>query len=186
MPQAQTKPTAVIDDTVAVTINVTNVDETGAVSIAPAQPQQGTALTAALTDPDGGVSGETWQWSKSLTADGTFTNISGATQASYTPVSADAGNYLRATVSYADAQGSGKNAAATTQSAVAAAPSGTVTGFTLSSDAPGSLTIGWDPPSPAPTDYRIRFAPTDQDFLSWNAANEALRAAGTRPAAPRR
>ena len=54
-------------------------------------------------------------------------------------------------------------------------PEGTVTGLTLSSDAPGSLTIRWDIPSPSPTDYRINWARSDQEFLSWRSPNEALR-----------
>ena len=39
--------------------------------------------------------------------DGTFTNISGATLATYTPVAADAGMYLRATATYTDGYASG-------------------------------------------------------------------------------
>ena len=54
-------------------------------------------------------------------------------------------------------------------------PKGAVTGLTLSSDAPGSLTIRWDIPSPSPTDYRINWARSDQEFLSWRSPNEALR-----------
>ena len=38
------------------TINVTNVDEDGAVTLSPEQPNIGTELTAALTDADGDVS----------------------------------------------------------------------------------------------------------------------------------
>ena len=36
----------------------------------------------------------------------------------------------------------------------------TVTGLTLSSNSPGTLTVSWDTPSPAPTDYRIDWAST--------------------------
>ena len=52
---------------------------------------------------------------------------------------------------------------------------GEVQNMRLSSEAPGTLTIRWDTPSPAPSDYRIVWAPADQDFLSWSAPNEALR-----------
>ena len=52
---------------------------------------------------------------------------------------------------------------------------GEVRNMRLSSDAPGTLTIRWDTPSPAPSDYRIVWAPADQGFLSWRASNEALR-----------
>ena len=55
------------------------------------------AVTASLTDPDGGVSRLTWQWSN---ADG---DIDGATAATYTPVGGDVGDTLTATASYFDA-----------------------------------------------------------------------------------
>ena len=44
---------------------------------------------------------------------------------------------------------------------------GTMDGVTLASDAPGALTVSWNTPSPAPTDYRLRWAPVDSGFLSW-------------------
>ena len=50
-----------------------------------------------------------------------------------------------------------------------------MTGLTLSSDVPGSLTIEWDAPSPSPSDYRINWGQADQDFLSWSSPNEASR-----------
>ena len=61
-------------------------------------------------DPDGGVTGVTWQWSKSDAANGTYTDIDGATMAGYTPVTADDGDFLRVTATYTDAEGSGKTA----------------------------------------------------------------------------
>ena len=45
------------DDSIEVTITVTNVDEDGSVTLSPGQPQVDTPLTATLTDPDGAVSG---------------------------------------------------------------------------------------------------------------------------------
>ena len=78
----------------------------------PDRPLVGTALTASLTDPDGGVTGETWRWSRSDAADGTFTGIGGATRASYTPVEADDGMYLKITVTYTDGHGPNKTATA--------------------------------------------------------------------------
>ena len=47
--------------------------------------------------------------------------------------------------------------------------------LSLSSTAPGELTISWHEPSPAPTDYRIAWALEDMDFLSWRLPNEAHR-----------
>ena len=96
-------------DTISMTINVTNVDEDGAVTLSPEQPKIGTELTAALTDADGGVSDANWRWERSQD-NMTWTAISGATSNTYTPVEADEGNHLRATVEYIDGHGSGKRA----------------------------------------------------------------------------
>ena len=54
-------------------------------------------------------------------------------------------------------------------------PEGTVTGLSLTSSASGSLTIGWDTPSPAPSDYRIGWAAEGLDHLTWSSPNEASR-----------
>ena len=51
----------------------------------------------------------------------------------------------------------------------------TVTGLTLSSDEPGSLTIHWDAASPAPVDYRVSWARSDEEYLTWtNASGNAF------------
>ena len=110
-------------DTITVTINVTDVDEAGVVSLSPSQPQVGTELTATLTDPDGTLSGGTWQWASSADAtDGSWTDIEGATSASYTPVRADLGNYLQAMATYTDGHGAGKSATAQSVNSVQATP----------------------------------------------------------------
>ena len=100
-----------------VTIEVTNEDEAGTVSLSSMEPQVGTALTATLTDPDGNVSGVTWSWARS-SDQSTWTDISEATAATYTPVSADGDNYLRATAAYTDGHGAGKTAEAILADAV--------------------------------------------------------------------
>ena len=109
----------VIDDTIAVTINLTNEDEAGTVAL-PSTFVGGTEATASVTDPDGTVSSESWRWTRGDTATGSFSTISGATSASYEPVAADVGKYLRATVTYTDPEGSGKTASAVSSSAVGA------------------------------------------------------------------
>ena len=102
-----------LTDTIEVVINVTNVNEPGTVAISPAQPKVGVELTAALTDPDGGVTGATWQWARS--ADGSaWTDIAGATSAGYTPTGDDYAHHLQATASYTDAVGPNQSAAADT------------------------------------------------------------------------
>ena len=97
-------PDTTIDHFLDVVITVTNVDEAGVVTFSESNIRVGSALTATLTDPDGGVTGEMWQWARSSDKT-TWTTITGATSGSYTPVLDDADNYLRATVSYTDAGG---------------------------------------------------------------------------------
>ena len=109
------------EDTIAVTINVSNVDEAGTVTLTnDAPPGVGTALVASLTDLDGTPSNVTWQWSSGSTADGTFTDIAGATSVSYTPAAVDVDSFLKATASYTDPHGSGKTAEAVSASATEA------------------------------------------------------------------
>ena len=98
-----------------ITVSVRNVDEAGTVSFS----QVGAAIRAKLSDPDGGVNSRSWQWARSSDRSTGWTNIGGATSASYTPSSGDQGMYLRATVSYNDAQGSGKQAQGVSSSEIA-------------------------------------------------------------------
>ena len=106
-------------DSIMVTIMVTNVNEMGMVELSSMTPMVGVDLTATLTDPDVVVEGSvTWQWTRSMSMDGTFENIGGETSMSYTPVAGDVGYYLRATGMYTDGHGSGKDAMETTTAAV--------------------------------------------------------------------
>ena len=98
-----------------VVVTVTNVDEGGSVSFIGQgrfQPQVGRGLEATLSDPDKGPlntfpTDEVWQWARS--SDGTtWTDIEGATAAKRSPVAADDGHYLRASVTYTDEFASGK------------------------------------------------------------------------------
>ena len=59
--------------------------------------------------------------------------------------------------------------------AQAQAADGTMTGVTLTSGSPGTLTVSWKTPSPAPTDYRLRWAPVESDYLSWKDDNQTDR-----------
>ena len=106
----------------AVTVTVTNLDEAGAVALTVDEPVMGRPLTATLSDPDGGVLIPTWTWAWSTSSTGSFTPISSASSATYTPVPEDVGRYLKASVSYTDSQGSGKTAEMTSANAVAANP----------------------------------------------------------------
>ena len=71
----------------------------------------GKEVTAALTDPDLGVANEMWQWHNSPKQDvPVWSAIDGAVLESYTLTDADGGKILRATVSYDDGTGVGRNA----------------------------------------------------------------------------
>ena len=120
------------------TVTVTNEDEAGMVTLSPAQPVTGTALTAMLEDPDGETAMVEWQWASSDAMDGTFTDIRGATTASYTPREAvaddpattdvdeayagDVGMYLQAMAMYNDGHGDDKSAMMVADNPVIAAP----------------------------------------------------------------
>ncbi len=103
-------------------------DQDGTVTLSSMSPMVGTAITAFLSDADGGIMGTTWQWSKSMTMDGTFMDITGATEMTYTPVATegatDVGYYLMVKAMYIDGHGSGKEAMATTTAMVTAVPTG--------------------------------------------------------------
>ena len=95
---------------VTVTISVGNVQEAGTVALLPLQPVVGIELTATLADPDGTVSVSSWSWERSPDR-AAWTPVSGA-MAYYTPVAADVGAYLRATVTYEDGADAGQTAEA--------------------------------------------------------------------------
>ncbi len=102
-----------------VTVNVTNVDEDGKVTLTKPQPQIGRGLVAELEDPDGGETDEKWQWARSEDGE-TWADIEGATSQSRNPTGDDAGSFLRATVNYADSFGNGKTAMAVSENRVEA------------------------------------------------------------------
>ena len=109
-------------DTIEVTITVNNVDEPGTVTLSSLQPHVSFQLTATLDDPDNVSGSETWSWERSQNGNSSWTLISGETSATYTPVAADVGDYLRATASYDDGEGSGKSAEGVSANVVQAAP----------------------------------------------------------------
>ena len=107
-------------DTV-VTITVTNVEETGTVSLSSANPEVGVTLTAMLEDPDGGVSDVSWSWERSMDVT-TWMAIPGSVTAAYTPTEADEGYHLRATAAYSDDHGPNKRAHMVSANLVPVAP----------------------------------------------------------------
>ena len=105
--------------TVDVTVTITNIDEAGTVALSTDQPAARAEITAALTDPDEGVTGAVWQWERSSDGNTGWAGI-GTGSPSYTPVDGDVGYHLRATASYTDGHGPGKTAQAASTLAVQA------------------------------------------------------------------
>ena len=110
-----------VDDAIGVTIRVVDVEEDGNVLLSPLSAQVGEAMTASVMDSDNYMSiddlglvpasaVESWVWERSDNSDGPWVTIANTTTASYAPVVADIGNYLRATATYTDRRGPGKTA----------------------------------------------------------------------------
>ena len=97
-----------IMDTMDVMVTVVDADDDGSVTVMPMSAMVGTELTATLEDEDSGMANTTWQWARSDAMAGTYTDIAGATMATYTAVEADSGMYLMATATYDDDHGTGK------------------------------------------------------------------------------
>ena len=105
--------------TQTVSVRVTNLDEGGTVTLTTttSRPQVDTVVEAALDDPDGGIRNTVWRWERS-TNRRDWTPIGGTNTVSYIPASADVGQYLQASATYDDDEGSTKTASAHTTSTV--------------------------------------------------------------------
>ena len=62
---------------------------------------------------------------------------------------------------------------------IQAESNGAITGLTLTSDAPGTLTVSWEAASPTPTDYRVDWAKSTEDYQSWKVDEGHLYPAET-------
>ena len=106
-----------------VTIEVTNVEEPGTVTLTTLQPQVGVAIMATLDDPDGeDASSVSWQWYRGNSEIAGATNGAGTITSSYTPADGDVGSVLRATAMYDDAEDADKTAQEDSAHAVREAP----------------------------------------------------------------
>ena len=115
-----------------VKVMVTNVEEDGTVTLNRTQPRAGVSVTATLTDPDGSISGLTWQWYRgaNIQADSLPTTecaddssddcvIGGAMADSYTPTDGDVGKTLTAVAMYTDGEAGMKSAVGAAANATA-------------------------------------------------------------------
>ena len=102
-----------IDATTTVTVTILDVEENGVLTLSDDEPGVGTRITTTLSDGDGMIGGQMWQWARSENGRDGWTNIGGTTSI-YTTTQADADFFLRARVTYRDRRGSGKSAEAIT------------------------------------------------------------------------
>ena len=116
-----------------VCIAVMNINEAGKITLRDedgnelVQPYAHGRITADLTDPDGGVTGVTWAWTRSelnepFTAsrftDADGIEIDNPMSATYTPTNVDTSFFLRVVATYMDADATGQSAEATAAHAV--------------------------------------------------------------------
>ena len=112
----------------AITVTVTNVDETGAIGDITDTAQVGVELTAGMvTDPDGTVTGITYQWQS--VESGTTTDI--GTDMTYTPGVDDVGRTIQVVATYTDGHAGGKEVTSAATAAVIAADDTTAPVITL-------------------------------------------------------
>ena len=174
---------AALSDSLRVSVSVINQNEEGEVVLTGGLPPEvGTAVVAGLTDPDGQITGASWQWQRRLGATGAWealgsgvsgasSGVSGAASAypelsSYRPVSGDVGWQLRATVGYRDGHDP-----STDRTAVSGA-SGAVVGPPVAPSAVSvrsgwtQVRVEWSAVSAA-TDYAVQGQSAFYDGGSW-------------------
>lgn len=63
--------------------------------------------------------------------------------------------------------------------ATAQSPDGAMSDPALSSDDAGTIVVSWTIPSPTPSDYRIDYAKSGEDYTSWRVDEGHAYPAGT-------
>ena len=151
-------------------------DTAGSVSLSTTSPKVGKALTATLTDADGGIKNLTWSWSSFGTSPADTLRVTGPVASSgltstLTPGTTLVGHRLRANASYDDAHGTGKQAQSAKTSAVKASPPGAPRSLS-SSGHYGQVTLSWQAPASSGgatiTGYQGRWK-SDGSFNSWRS-----------------
>ena len=172
VPRAE-DPNASLTTMLEVQVTVENVEEAGSVSLSGTLPPQvGEQVSAALTDPDGNITGATWQWQRRLPGATMWDDITGAMAAAYSPVAGDVGFELQATVGYTDGHNSGKSAASDVTAVVVGGPGDPrelepVVGA-------GQVTLTWQEPSSTgglPI-LRYEYQQSDDGGETWPAEGE--------------
>ena len=109
--------------TKAVSIDLTNVEEPGTITLSTLQPQVSVVITATLDDPDEQAENTiTWQWYRGSSPISGANNGANGITSMYTPDAGDVGSVLRATAMYEDAEGDDKTARQDSYRTVRSAP----------------------------------------------------------------
>ena len=146
-----------VDDAKGVTISVVDVEEDGNVSLSPLSPKVGEVMTARVMDPDNYIpldslglipasAVESWVWEHSDNSDGPWVTIASTTAASYAPMVADKGKYLRATATYTDRRGPEKTASGVSGEVAPGIPSAPTSPMAAYRRAVNGLAVKWSPP----------------------------------------
>ena len=162
---------------IAVTIEIEDRD--GSVSLSPSSPQFGDRVIATLSDPDGGVTGVTWQWSISSNGTSGWTIVLGATSSTFTIAEVHVGNYLRATASYTDAVASGKSVEAVTTAAVSEDDDGRVTLSTRTPEVGSEITASLSEPDTPVRNVSWQWAKSSNGRTGWTNIDGATLASYT-------
>ena len=106
-----------------VTIEVTNVDEPGTVTLSTLQPQVARVIMATLDDPDNEIANTvTWQWYRGSSPITGANNGESSNTSMYTPAAGDVGSKLRARAMYRDDEDEDKTAQENSANSVRRAP----------------------------------------------------------------
>ena len=175
------QPTTASDSTatpVVVKVTVTDADEAGTLALSTKRPRTGVEVTAVLSDPDVVVDGsQVWVWERTA-GNNNWAVIAGADLSSYTPVAADAGSFLRVSVTYSDNHSSTAQAHATAPEVVAADQLSTLSISTNDSDETTG-TDDWRRMRPAfsaeTLHYSVGCDSTDTMTLTLSVADAATR-----------
>ena len=159
-----------------VTVTVTDRDEAGALTLSSTAPRLGTALTTAVTDPDGVTGTVRWTWERSAGRN-TWEVIAGAAAAGYTPTAADTGAYLRATATYTDSHAPDQSASAVSAEVVTAELLSSLAVTTIASTAGHDKWAMRPEFSAGILHYAVGCLPPDTMTLAFSAAIAGTRVA---------
>ena len=162
------------DDDHDVTVTVTDVNEDEELTLSKLRPLIGEDYTAAFKQGTGDVvQSPTWAWERSTNPNsGPYADIIGATAATYRPVTADSGYYLRVTASYNDGHGQVRKTLQATSKLATAATSasneppafpaplftGGVTGLSVPENATAPTLVGTVPQATDPESKPLRYS----------------------------